>query len=89
MKKTTLSHTILPEDYDIYNEIDLEDLHGPAAAQTIPLDVQDTDAVVNGDKETTSAKGVMPGRSAEVSQAVLIRVRVALSAVGPAGDRSQ
>ncbi|RSH88965.1 RNA polymerase II transcription factor B subunit 1 [Saitozyma podzolica] len=65
MKKTTLSHTILPEDYDIYNEIDLEDLHGPAAAQTIPLDVQDTDAVVNGDKETTSAKGVMPGRSAE------------------------
>jgi hypothetical protein len=70
MKKTTLSHTILPEDYDIYNEIDLEDLHGPAAAQTIPLDVQDTDAVVNGDKETTSAKGVMPGISAEVSRKI-------------------
>jgi hypothetical protein len=53
------------QDYDIYSEIDLEDLHGPAGATTIPLDVQDAESAVTGD-EGSSGKGVMPGRSDDV-----------------------
>jgi hypothetical protein len=54
------------QDYDIYGEIDLEDLHGPAAPQTIALDVQDGDTMAER-RDGAGAKGVMPGVSNYVS----------------------
>ncbi|KAI9639283.1 TFIIH p62 subunit, N-terminal domain-containing protein [Dioszegia hungarica] len=49
------------DELDIYGEIDLEDLHGPAAPQTIALDVQGGDMVAER-REGAVAKGIMPGR---------------------------
>lgn len=54
------------QERDIYAEIDLEDLHGPSAETTIPIDVQD-DQVALGTNADDSSRGVLPGKSDEVS----------------------
>lgn len=56
---------------DIYGEIDLEDLHGPAAPQTIALDVQDTESTTER-REGAGAKGIIPGKSKYVSLLAII-----------------
>ncbi|ORY26173.1 TFIIH p62 subunit, N-terminal domain-domain-containing protein [Naematelia encephala] len=61
---TTLSNTVIPSDMDIYNEIELEDLRGPAEASTISLQVQDAEKVVDED-DVGATKGILPGRSDE------------------------
>jgi hypothetical protein len=53
------------QDDDIYNEIEYEDLRGPAAAATIALDVQENEEATNGDKGDV-LRGILPGRSEEV-----------------------
>lgn len=54
------------QDLDIYGEIDLEDLHGPAEPTTIALEVGDADEAVNGDT-SGPGKGVINGKTDEVS----------------------
>nr|WRH23628.1 N-terminal domain [Naematelia aurantialba] len=61
---TTLTNTVIPSDMDIYNEIELEDLRGPAEPSTISLEVQDADKVLEED-DGGAAKGILPGRSDE------------------------
>ena len=53
------------QDANIYDEIDLEDLHGPAQENTIALDVRDADAD-DGTRNGGAVKGILPGRSDEV-----------------------
>lgn len=69
---TSLSNTAIPDNYDIYNEIDLEDLRGPAQATTFELDVGDADQA-DGDKEERADRGIILGRSAEELQAYAIQ----------------
>ncbi|WVW84245.1 hypothetical protein I302_106275 [Kwoniella bestiolae CBS 10118] len=49
---------------DLYNEIDLEDLHGPAQENTIALDVQEAGEMADKQGQEGDA-GVLPGRSDE------------------------
>lgn len=55
------------KDGELYNEIDLEDLHGPAQDVTIPLNVQDRQSFFEGQGtiEDTS-RGIMNGKTEEV-----------------------
>ncbi|WVO17333.1 hypothetical protein L204_105025 [Cryptococcus depauperatus] len=46
-------------DINIYNEIELEDLHGPAGPSTITLDVQDTSAL-HDSRDRDGPSGIMP-----------------------------
>ena len=61
-----MSISIQPDEDDIYNEIDLEDLRGPAVDNTIRLDVQDGEEDTNGDTENAAARGIVTGQSIEV-----------------------
>ncbi len=54
------------QDTDIYDEIDLEDLHGPAAPTTIALDVQGGDVVAER-RDGAAVKGIIPGSEPAVS----------------------
>lgn len=49
------------QDEDIYNEIELEDLRGPAVDNTIRLDVQDQDDWL--DEEDSVARGIILGKT--------------------------
>lgn len=49
---------------DIYNEIDLEDLRGPAQATTIELEVQETQDKAES-KGEGDIRGIMPGKTDE------------------------
>ncbi|WVF71377.1 hypothetical protein IAT40_006181 [Kwoniella sp. CBS 6097] len=61
---SALTDSLLGSGFDLYNEIDLEDLHGPAKETTITLDVQD--AADMADKQGNEGPtGVLPGRSEE------------------------
>ncbi|RXK39863.1 hypothetical protein M231_02797 [Tremella mesenterica] len=55
-----LSESTLPEDVNIYNEIDLEDLHSPAASGTITLRVRD-----EPNRKDGKEKGLLPGKTPE------------------------
>jgi len=57
---------------DIYNEIDLEDLRGPAVDTTIRLDVQDKEDETNGDANNPTNRGIISGKTAEVSTPLLV-----------------
>ena len=71
-KKSGLSISIQPDEDDIYNEIDLEDLRGPAVDNTIRLDVQDGEEDTNGDTENAAARGIVTGQSIEVCLKLLL-----------------
>ena len=64
-KKSGLSNSIQPDEDDIYNEIDMEDLRGPAVDTTIRLDVQEKDDEAEGD-EGQVVRGIVSGKSQEV-----------------------
>ena len=64
-KKSGLSNSIQPDEDDIYNEIDMEDLRGPAVDTTIRLDVQEKDDEMEGDDEQV-VRGIVSGKSQEV-----------------------
>lgn len=64
-KKSGLSDSIQPDEDDIYNEIDMEDLRGPAVDTTIRLDVQEKDDEMEGD-DGQVARGIVSGKSQEV-----------------------
>jgi transcription initiation factor TFIIH subunit 1 len=64
-KKSGLSNSIQPDEDDIYNEIDMEDLRGPAVDTTIRLDVQEKDDEMEGD-DGQVARGIVSGKSQEV-----------------------
>lgn len=49
---------------NIYDEIDLEDLRGPAQEQTISLEVQEADEAKDG--ERSIRRGIIPDTSEEV-----------------------
>jgi hypothetical protein len=61
---------------DIYNEIDLEDLRGPAVDTTIRLDVQDKEDATNGDAENPSHRGIIAGKTMEVSYTHLLHTLI-------------
>lgn len=65
-----LEHEANEQD-DIYNEIELEDLRGPAVDTTIRLDVQDQEDQTNDEDNT--ARGIIAGKSPDVSLTCLIR----------------
>jgi hypothetical protein len=54
---------------DIYDEIEYDELRGPEAPSTIPLDVQDDQDMIDGSDEDNVVRGIMPGKSEEVRQA--------------------
>ncbi|KAK1924060.1 TFIIH p62 subunit, N-terminal domain-containing protein [Papiliotrema laurentii] len=56
-------NTALPDDVNIYDEIDLEDLRGPAVQETITLEVPDPDRPDGGDSATK--RGVLPQKTDE------------------------
>ena len=60
-----MSNSIQPDEEDIYNEIDMEDLRGPAVDTTIRLDVQEKDDEMEGD-DGQVARGIVSGKSQEV-----------------------
>lgn len=60
-----MSNSIQPDEDDIYNEIDLEDLRGPAKDTTIRLDVQEKDDETEGD-DGQVARGIVSGQTQEV-----------------------
>lgn len=60
-----MSNSIQPDEDDIYNEIDLEDLRGPAKDTTIRLDVQEKDDETAGD-DSQVARGIVSGQTQEV-----------------------
>ena len=64
-KKSGLSNSIQPDEDDIYNEIDMEDLRGPAVDTTIRLDVQEKDDEMEGD-DGQVVRGIVSGKSQEV-----------------------
>jgi len=64
-KKSGLSNSIQPDEDDIYNEIDMEDLRGPAVDTTIRLDVQEKDDEAEGD-DGQVVRGIVSGKSQEV-----------------------
>jgi len=64
-KKSGLSNSIQLDEDDIYNEIDMEDLRGPAVDTTIRLDVQEKDDEAEGD-EGQVVRGIVSGKSQEV-----------------------
>ncbi|WWD17076.1 hypothetical protein CI109_101513 [Kwoniella shandongensis] len=61
--QSALSDSLYGSGIDIYNEIDYEDLRGPAQPATITLDVQDAGALADsaGDKEGPA--GILPGKT--------------------------
>lgn len=67
-KKSGLSNSIQPDEDDIYNEIDMEDLRGPAVDTTIRLDVQEKDDEMEGD-DGQVVRGIVSGKSQEVCRA--------------------
>jgi len=67
-KKSGLSNSIQPDEDDIYNEIDIEDLRGPAVDTTIRLDVQEKDDEMEGD-DGQVVRGIVSGKSQEVCRA--------------------
>jgi hypothetical protein len=56
---------------DIYDEIDYDELRGPAAVDTISLDVQEVDESANGNGEDRRVRGIIPGKSDEVTLSAL------------------
>ncbi|OCF39290.1 transcription initiation factor TFIIH subunit 1 [Kwoniella heveanensis CBS 569] len=67
---------------DLYNEIDLEDLHGPAKETTITLDVQD--AADMADKQGNEGPtGVLPGLSEEELRSIASESTSKLSTFTP------
>ncbi|WVQ99485.1 hypothetical protein IAU59_006620 [Kwoniella sp. CBS 9459] len=73
---------LLGSGFDLYNEIDLEDLHGPAKETTITLDVQD--AADMADKQGSEGPtGVLPGRSEEELRSIAIESTSKLSSFQP------
>jgi transcription initiation factor TFIIH subunit 1 len=56
------------QDVNIYDEIDLEDLRGPAVQETITLEVPDPDRPDGGDSATK--RGVLPQKTDEASDMV-------------------
>ncbi|WVR06807.1 hypothetical protein IAU60_003843 [Kwoniella sp. DSM 27419] len=66
---SALTDSLLGSGTDLYSEIDLPDLHGPAPEATIALDVQD--AADMADKQGVQGpSGVLPGRSDEELRAI-------------------
>ncbi|OCF60893.1 transcription initiation factor TFIIH subunit 1 [Kwoniella mangroviensis CBS 10435] len=62
--ESALTDSLYDTGIDLYNEIDLEDLHGPAQENTIALDVQE--AAGEADKQgQEGVVGVLPGKSDE------------------------
>jgi len=64
-KKSGLSNSIQPDEDDIYDEIDMEDLRGPAVDTTIRLDVQEKGDEMEGD-DGQVVRGIVSGKSQEV-----------------------
>lgn len=54
---------LIAQDTNIYDEIDLEDLRGPAEPETISIQVQDSD---EKEGEAAIRRGIMPGKSNDV-----------------------
>ncbi|KAK4688710.1 transcription initiation factor TFIIH subunit 1, partial [Tremellales sp. Uapishka_1] len=58
------SRTISEDDLDIYGEIELDDLRGPAAPSTIPLDVQNASSLMDAQNdEDDGSRGILPGKT--------------------------
>ncbi|WRT66590.1 uncharacterized protein IL334_003549 [Kwoniella shivajii] len=68
--------------FDLYNEIDLEDLHGPAQETTIALDVQDSDEMADKQGHEDNA-GVLTGKTDEEIQEIAAQSTKILSTFTP------
>nr|XP_018262956.1 transcription initiation factor TFIIH subunit 1 [Kwoniella dejecticola CBS 10117]OBR85114.1 transcription initiation factor TFIIH subunit 1 [Kwoniella dejecticola CBS 10117] len=80
--QSMLTDSLYGSGIDLYNEIDLADLHGPAQDNTITLDVQEAGDMADKHGQE-GAGGVLPGKSDEEIRSIASKSTAILSNFEP------